>query len=432
MLTQSNSLGRPDQPGTSEGAADWRRTGIPTVLQVLPELVTGGVERGTVDMAAALVAAGWRAVVASAGGPMVRELERVGADHITLPLKTKNPLAIRRNARTLTKLIEREGVWLVHARSRAPAWSALWAARRAGVPFVTTFHGTYTPGPFGAKLAYNKVMTQGDRVIAISHFIADHIRATYEMDDSLIRVVHRGIDIDVFNPDRVSAERMIRLCTRWRLADGAPVVMLPGRLTRWKGQSVLIEALARLKRRDVRCLLVGSDQGRVGYRDSLIALARKRGVADQVHIVDDCDDMAAAYMVTDVVVSASTDPEAFGRVVAEGQAMGRPVIAPAHGAAPEILKTGATGWLVPPGDAEALAEALDQALSMDEASRQSVAEAAIDHVRRCFSKQSMTERTLAVYGELLFDLPPLDPPPLRAVTEGQAEGAGVDDRWEGA
>ncbi|MCF8479206.1 MAG: glycosyltransferase family 4 protein [Rhodospirillum sp.] len=398
---QDNSVADHDQLGP-------QGRNSPTVLQVLPELATGGVERGTVDIAQALVDRGWRAIVASAGGRMTRELERLGAEHVTLPLDTKNPLAIQRNANLLAQVIAEKGVSLVHARSRAPAWSAQIAARRMDVPFVTTFHGTYNLGPFGLKKIYNRIMTQGDRVIAISRFIARHIRETYDLDGSTIRVVHRGIDINSFNPDRVSAERMITLATQWRLPDDAPVIMLPGRLTRWKGQAVLIKALAKLERKDVRCLLVGSDQGRSGYAEELRALARKLGVESQVHLVGDCSDMPAAYMVTDVVVSASTDPEAFGRVVAEGQAMGRPVIAPNHGAAPEILKSGATGWLVPPEDPEALAAALRQALSMDAASRQEVADEAIGHVRDLFSKESMAERTLHVYKELLQGAPPLD------------------------
>ncbi|WP_242390611.1 glycosyltransferase family 4 protein [Pararhodospirillum photometricum] len=389
----------------------------PVVLQVLPALVTGGVERGTIDMALALVDAGWRAVVVSQGGPMTRDLDRAGVPHVTLPVATKNPARLALNARRLARVIKEHEVSLVHARSRAPAWSALRAARAAGLPFITTFHGTYTLGPFDIKKEYNRIMTQGDRVIAISHFIADHVRAVYGVEDARLRVIPRGIDTQVFDPERVSAERMIRLAQRWRLPDGLPVVMLPGRLTRWKGQSVLIEALARLGNPNVRCLLVGSDQGRDGYRAALENQAQALGVADQVHLVDECDDMAAAYMVTDVVVSASTDPEAFGRVVAEAQAMGRPVIAPAHGAAPEILEPGPARWLVPPGDPAALAEALAQALAMDPTARRQGAALAQAQARQLFSKTLMTERTLAVYREVLLGEPPrpdLAPRPLGA------------------
>jgi glycosyltransferase involved in cell wall biosynthesis len=373
----------------------------PVVLQVLPALVTGGVERGTVDLAVALAEAGWKAIVASSGGPMAREILRAGAEHVTLPLASKNPLTIRANAERLARLVTDLGVDIIHARSRAPAWSALMAAQRTGAHFVTTFHGTYNLGMFGLKNRYNAVMTRGERVIAISGFIAEHAHRIYGLDPERIRVVHRGIDLKKFDPTRVSPERIIQLAQKWRLPDGYQVITLPGRLTRWKGQAVLIEALAKLGRHDIRCLLVGSDQGRTGYRAELMELIRRRDLVDVVHIVDECSDMPAAYMLTDVVVSASTDPEAFGRVAVEGQAMGRPVIAADHGASRETVLPGETGWLTPPGDPRALAYALDRFLALSGASRDIMAARAIEHVRANFSKDTMCAKTLDVYREVL-------------------------------
>jgi glycosyltransferase involved in cell wall biosynthesis len=244
-------------------------------------------------------------------------------------------------------------------------------------------------------------MTRGERVIAISNFIADHIRAVYKIDPQRIRVVHRGVDIDKFDPARVSQERIIQLAQRWRLPDGYPVVMLPGRLTRWKGQAVLIEALAVLGRRDLRCLLVGSDQGRSGYTEELQALVERRGLTDVVHIVGECADMPAAYMLTDVVVSASTDPEAFGRVIVEAQAMGRPVVATDNGAGRENVLAGQTGLLVPPRDPAALALALDRVLAIGPQERAARAAVAIDFVRHNFTRQLMCARTMAIYDEVL-------------------------------
>jgi glycosyltransferase involved in cell wall biosynthesis len=371
------------------------------VLQVLPSLVTGGVERGTVDIAGALAEAGWTAMVASSGGPMVRELDRLGVEHIPLPLHSKNPLVMHLNVGRLAEIIRRHGIDIVHARSRAPAWSAFKAAQKSGARFVTTFHGTYNTGLLGLKNAYNAVMTRGERVIAISRFIARHIETVYHADPERIRVVHRGIDFARFDPARISPERIIQLAQRWRLPDGYPVIMLPGRLTRWKGQTVLIHALAALGRRDVRCLLVGADQGRQGYADELKRLIRRRGLTDIVHIVGDCNDMPAAYMLADVVVSASTDAEAFGRVIVEGQALGRPVIATDHGAGRETVVEGRTGLLVPPGDVDALAGAIDRILAMGTAERERLAGEAIAFVRNNFSREAMCARTLAVYGELL-------------------------------
>ncbi len=373
----------------------------PCVLQVLPALVTGGVERGTVEIAQALTEAGYKAVVASAGGPLVRELTRCGAVHVELPVGSKNPLVMRANVRRLEAVIRGHQVDIVHARSRAPAWSALAAANRTGAHFMTTFHGTYNLGGFGLKHFYNSVMTKGERVIAISEFIAEHMRRVYGVAPEKIRVIHRGVDLTKFDPVRVSAERIIALAHRWRLPDGYPVIMLPGRLTRWKGQEVLIRALAELGRHDIRCLLVGSDQGRAGYRQELTDLIARLGLTDVVHIVDECSDMPAAYMLTDVVVSASTDPEAFGRVVAEAQAMGRPVIASDHGGPRESILPGRTGWLTAPGDPHALAAALDRFLALSAEERGDMAALAQSFVRANFSKEAMCERTLAVYDEIL-------------------------------
>ena len=373
---------------------------MPTVLQVLPALETGGVERSTVDIAQALVAAGWGALVASAGGPMENELRRVGADHWQLPLSGKNPFVIRANVARLEALIEAEGVDLVHARSRAPGWSALHAARRTGRPFVTTFHGAYNfNNPL--KRRYNSVMARGDRVIANSHFIDHHIARHYHPDPARVRVVPRGIDFERFDPEQVANERMIRLSERWRLPDGAPVVLLPGRLSRWKGHRVLIEALALLDRTDIRCLLVGSDQGRHGYHRELKKLITAHGLDQIVHLVEHCDDMPAAYMLADVVVSASLDPEAFGRVAVEAQAMGRPTIATDHGGARDTLVAGETGWLTPPGDAHALAAALREAIDIEPSARAALAARAMARVRAKFSKHIMCAATLAIYDELL-------------------------------
>ena len=372
-----------------------------TVLQVLPALgEQGGVERGAVDVAAAIVAAGGRSLVVSAGGPRVHALARARADHVTMPADSKNPLVIFRNSRRLAKLIRREQVDLIHARSRAPAWSAYAAAERCGVPFVTTFHGTYgTSGPL--KLRYNSIMARGERVIAISNFIADHVHRVYGVPMSRLRVIHRGADLDHFNPANVSAERLITQATRWRLDDGFPLVLLPGRLTRWKGQSVLIEALAKLRRRDLRCIILGSDQGRSGYRRELESLIVARGLGGIVRLIERAEDLPAAYMLSDVVVSASTEPEAFGRILVEAQALGRPVIGTDHGGSRETVVRGETGWLTPPGNADALAEAIDQAIGLTARQRLRVAEVCIAHVRAHFGKDTMCAKTREVYEEVL-------------------------------
>lgn len=376
------------------------KAGKPVVLQVLPRLGTGGAERGTIDVAGAVVAAGGTAIVASAGGSQMHELARIGAIHETLPLDSKNPLVMYANVARLERLIRRYGVQIVHARSRAPAWSAMLAAQRTGAHFVTTFHSTYGLQS-DLKRRYNAVMTRGERVIAISDFIAAHIRENYGIADDRLRVIHRGIDLNRFDPDKVSAERVIQLVNQWRIPDGVPVIMLPGRITRRKGHDLLIEAIARLQQRELRCLMVGPEEGRGTFRRELEAMAERLGVAARVQFTGECRDMPAAYKLADVVVAASSTPEAFGRVIAEAQAMGRPVVATDHGGAREQLSGGRMAWLTPLGDADALAQAINEAINLPVAERELLAPAAIANVRMRFTKHAMCQRTLLVYRELV-------------------------------
>jgi glycosyltransferase involved in cell wall biosynthesis len=370
------------------------------VLQVLPSLVTGGVERGTIEMTHAIADAGWTAVVASAGGRLVPVVERAGGRHIALPLASRNPFGVWRNAQRLAGLVRAEQVAIVHARSRAPAWSASLACKRTGAHFVTTYHGTYNEDlPF--KRRYNSVMAHGERVIAASRFIADLIHRQHDTDPSRIRIIPRGVDPAVFDPDAVAGHRVARLALEWRLPHGASVVLLPGRLTSWKGQTVLIEALARLSGRNVCCVLVGSDQGRRRYSAGLIRQAEALGVADRVRLVGECQDMPAALLLADVVVHASTQPEAFGRVVIEAQAMRRPVVASDLGAPIETVEHGVTGWRTPPGDIGALAAAIEMALALPPEERQALGCRARAAVLRGYTVGAMQAATLGVYRELM-------------------------------
>jgi glycosyltransferase involved in cell wall biosynthesis len=373
------------------------------VLQIIPSLISGGAERGTVDLAGALTAAGWTAYVASAGGPMEHELTRVGARHLKLPLASKNPLVMRRNAAALVEIIRRHKIDIVHARSRAPAWSAWSAARAARRRFVTTFHNAYDID-LPLKRWYNSVMARGERVIAISHFVGDYVAQTYGVGPERLRIIPRGVDIAAFDPRRVNGERVVALATRWRVPDDAAVVMLPGRLTRWKGGLDFIEAIARLGRSDLCCLLVGTEQRR-GFRRELEARIERRGLGGMFRIVEDCRDMPAAYVLADVVVSASTDPEGFGRVIIEAQAMGRPVVATDHGGARETILPGVTGWLAPPHDPAALAAAINEALQLNAAGRVAFARRATAHVASGYTRDLMCGKTIDLYEELLFPEP---------------------------
>jgi glycosyltransferase involved in cell wall biosynthesis len=289
---------------------------------------------------------------------------------------------------------------IVHARSRAPAWSAWLACRRTGAHFMTTWHGVYGEDlPF--KRRYNAVMGKGERVIAISHFIGNHLTSRYHVDPARVRLIPRGVDPDLFDPSRVTADRIERLARQWRLPDGAPVVMLPGRLSRWKGQEVLVQALALLARRDAVAVLVGADQGRRRYAEGLLHLAARLGVRDRLFLAGQCDDMPAALMLADIVVHASITPEAFGRVVIEAQAMRRLVIATDQGGPAETVEHGVTGWRVKPGDPAALAGALDHALALSPEGRDRIGEAAQVAVLQNYTTCAMQDATLHVYRELL-------------------------------
>ncbi len=378
----------------------------PAVLQVIPALVTGGVERGTVDLARALVQAGWKSYVASEGGPMVRELERAGAQHFTLPLASKNPLVMRKNVDRLETLIRDLPVDLVHARSRAPAWSARAAARACGLPFVTTFHNAYKADNWLKKL-WNSSMAKGDRVIAISDFVANYAHSRYGVPWTRLTTIPRGVDLAKFDPARVSPERITQLSRAWRLEDGLPVILLPGRLTRWKGQGVLLKALAKLAelrggKRDFIGVVVGDHQGREAYRNELFQLAAQLGLEGSLRLPGDTRDMPAALMLADVVVSASIEPEGFGRIAVEAQAMGRPVIATNHGGARETVLPGETGWLVAPNHPAELAAALNEAISMTPAQRQAMSRQAMAHVASHFTVDAMCASYIQVYTELLF------------------------------
>lgn len=351
-------------------------------------------------MAAALKEYGWLPIVASAGGIMEYELKRIGVRHITLPVASKNPMVMYKNIRRLIEVIEEFDVDIVHARSRAPAWSALAAARKTNCHFVTTFHAAYTRGGYFKNL-YNGVMAKGEKVIAISDFIAGHIQEHYDTAPGQIVTIPRGVDCRKFNPAAISAERIIKMASDWHLPDGVPVIMLPGRLTRLKGHTAFINALAKLENDHFLALMVGSTEGREAYCEELNALIKSKELEGKVQIKGHCDDMAVALMLSDVVVSATTIPEGFGRVAVEAQAMGRPVVATAHGGSMETVLDGETGWLVPVDDEDAIAAALTAAINMTSDQREAVAALARQHVVEKFAIEKMCQSTIAVYSNLL-------------------------------
>ena len=382
-----------------------------TILQIIPALDAGGAERTTVDVAAALAAAGARALVATEGGRLVGELQAKGGIWVPFPAASKNPLGMAMHVGRLARLCRREGVQLVHARSRAPAWVALGAARRMKLPFVTTYHGSYS-GRTGVKVLYNSVMARGDVVIANSHYTADLIRTLHpEQAGDRVRVIHRGTDLALFSVNAVSAGRVEALRRAWGVAPHERVVLLAARLTGWKGQRVLIEAAALMRDQglsDVAFVLAGDPQGRTAYERELDGLIAARNLGGVVRRVGHCQDMPAAFRAASVVAVPSVEPEAFGRSAVEAQALGTPVVVSDLGAVPETVLSPPdvppaqrTGWRVPPGDAVALADALGEALGLGASARNAMARRARTHVESHFSLEGMSGETLSVYAELL-------------------------------
>ena len=375
-----------------------------TLLQVIPELETGGAEQTTIDVAQAVVRAGGTALVATRGGRMTARLEADGARLAQMPVQTKNPLAILGNAARLAGLIRQEKVSIVHARSRAPAFSALWAAKATNTPFVATYHGVYK-AQSGLKRWYNAVMTRGDLVIANSDYTRDHVLAEHAVDPQRMVTIPRGVDLERFDPAFVVPSRTEALREAWGVPDDERVkVVLAGRLTRIKGHLVVVEAAQRLAeagRRDFLILFAGDDQGRTGYAAEVQNAIEAAGVADLVRIVGHCDDMPAAYLLADFAILPTTQPESFGRAAVEPQVMGRPVIAANHGGVTETVLDGVTGWLAPAGDAEAWAEALAQAIDIGPSGRQEMGETGRRRARQLYSVDAMCAATLAAYEQVL-------------------------------
>jgi glycosyltransferase involved in cell wall biosynthesis len=375
------------------------RSIIPAVLQVIPALDTGGAERTTVDVARALAAAGGKAWIATSGGRLAAEAERVGAQLVLGSFDTKNPIEIWRNAAGLAAVIRANNINIVHARSRAPAWSALLAARRTGSHFLTTYHGIYN-ARLWPKRFYNSVMARGELVIANSQFTADHVLAEHRIESQKLRVIPRGIAIDAFAA-QIGTERLDQLRRQWTLPAGKQVILMPGRLTRWKGQLVFIEALAKLKTRDFVAVMAGDAQERDAYVDELRAAVTRHGLTEHVRIPGAYTDVPAVMKLADVVVAPSIEPEAFGRIAVEAQAAGKPLVASALGAQRETVEDGVTGFLVPPADASALAAAIDRALALDETERKAMALAGRTRVLARYTVEAMCAATLEVYRELL-------------------------------
>ena len=380
-----------------------------TVLQLIPRLQAGGAELGCVQIAGALVAAGHRAIVASEGGRMLDSLQRAGAEHATMPLASKNPFVMLTNSVRLARLIRREAVDIVHARSRAPAWSGYCAARSTGTVFMTTHHASHDEQN-AFKHLYNSVMVRGTAVIAVSDWVAELIRQRHGTPEERIHVIHRVVDPDIFDPEAVGRERLQAMADAWGTEPDDLVVLLPGRITRRKGHMVLIDAIAGLDadlRSRVRIVLAGDDQPGTAFRAALESHISARDLHRQVIFAGYVSDMPAAYALATVCILPMTAPEGFPRVMLEAQAMGSPVIVADVGPGAEVVRAPprvpadqATGLSFPAGDADALRQALDEILRMPEAERRAMGLRGSQWVRSTFTLKHLAEATLALYGKL--------------------------------
>jgi glycosyltransferase involved in cell wall biosynthesis len=372
----------------------------PGILQVLPALMSGGVEREVMDTAEALVQEGYRSFVASSGGRQVTQLYQQGSRHFSLSLDSKNPFVIIRNIWKLKYLVKVHDIDIIHAQSRAPAWSAYYAAKLAGCHFVTTIHGAHGTKGLGKKL-YNSVMTKGEKVIAVSEFIADYAKENYKFDNKKLQVIHCGTNIHKFNYDEIDTKRITDLVKSLRIPTDKPIIMLPGRLTRSKGHLFLLEAIKQLPSKSITCLFVGEDTKHLAYREELQNKINEYGLNDTVIITSNVSDMPAMYALSDVVACVSTKPESFGLISIEAQAMGRMVIATNLGGIRETIIHGETGWLIEPNNIEDLIETINKILSADVSTRLSNAKTTRKHIERNFSLATMGKRIINIYKEVL-------------------------------
>ena len=377
------------------------------VLQVIPKLGYGGAETGCYDIAHYLPENECGSYIVTSGGELLKFIDKKKVKIIKLPVHSKNPLIIFINFLALIGVILINNISIVHARSRAPAWSCLLAAKVTGRKFVTTFHGTYN---FNSKFKkfYNSVMVRSDLIIAGSNFIFSHIKENYTKyfdAKKKLLVIFRGINVDYFDPTTKLESDEKKLLKEWQIEKDKKIILLPGRLTGWKGQEVFIEAVnlvnTELGYEAFYAVILGSEQGRELYKKKLIRLTEQHRLINQVKFIDHCKDMALAYKVSDIVVSASIEPEAFGRVAVEAQSMERPIIASNIGGSNETVVDEKTGFLFDSNNAKSLSKKILKVLSMDEASLQSIGKEGRKNIIQKFNVEKMCFSTYSEYKKIL-------------------------------
>ncbi len=378
------------------------------VLQVIPKLGYGGAETGCFDIAHYLPENNCKSFIVTSGGELLKFIDKKKVKVFRLPVQSKNPLLIFLNAIFLIGIIMFNNISIVHARSRAPAWSCLIATKLTGRKFVTTFHGTYN-FKSNLKKIYNSVMTRADLIIAGSNFIFSHIKKNYSKylnDKKKLMVIFRGINVDYFDPTTKLETDEKKLLKKWDIEKDKKIILLPGRLTSWKGQEVFIEAInlvnIELGYEAFYAVILGSDQGRELYKKKLIRLAEQYRLSKQIRFIDHCKDMALAYKVSDIIVSASIEPEAFGRVAVEAQSMEKPVIASNIGGSNETIIDEKTGFLYEAGNAKALSQKILRIINSGETVLKSIGIEGRKNIIKKFNVEKMCFSTYSEYKRLLY------------------------------
>ncbi|GIR46439.1 MAG: glycosyl transferase [Alphaproteobacteria bacterium] len=369
------------------------------VMQVLPHLNSGGLVSGAVEIAKELVNSNFKSLVVSSGGYKENEILRNNSILEKLPVHSKNIFTIFRNKKKLIDLAIKYNIHLIHARSRAPAWSAYFAAKELNLPFVTTFHGTYGTENFFKK-KYNSIMLKGNAIIAISKFIKQHIQDEYGITKNL-HVIPRGVNTNIFSPKQVSSARLINAAKKIKVEGNDQIILLPGRLTNWKGHKLALKAISRLKVKNFKLVFIGDLQGRVKYKNELINLATTLNIANKVIFINHTRDLPSYLMLSDLVLSCSTKPEAFGRTVLEAQAMGKPVIAFNHGGSVELINDNENGTLCKVADINDLAINIEKVLQLSIYKRKVLSKKSISNVNKKYLTKFMCKKTLNLYIKLI-------------------------------
>ena len=377
------------------------------VLQVIPKLGYGGAETGCFDLAHYLYENNYKSYIATSGGPLLKYLNKKKVKLFRLPVQSKNPILIIINSIILIFIIIIYNIDIVHARSRAPAWSCYIATKLTRRKFVTTFHGTYN---FNSPIKkwYNSVMVRSDLLIAGTNFIFSHIQNNYSKylnPKKRFLVIFRGINLDYFNPKRIKENDKQLLKKKWSIDENKKIILLPGRLTSWKGQEMFIEAISKLKNdtsdNHFVAVILGSDQGRKIYKKKLLRLVEQHRLSNDIIFVEHLDLMPIAYEISDIIVSASIEPEAFGRVSVEAQAMEKPVIASDIGGSNETIVSGKTGFLFEAGNSKHLSEKLNEVLNLSEVTRNGIGAEGRKNVIAKFNVEKMCNSTYSEYNKLI-------------------------------